>query len=358
MKLHVFNPEHDIALASFRRNFTAPHAGRQLRGDLGFLPALWAEEGDVVWVDDVESANEHLRHIKIRPRHDIRFMTKELLRDIATTDLEISPWGWNPSLKYELMRAGIAEELLPTDQQLCDIRNLSSRAWACGHLQSGVRIVDNPGLLDQLVRDTKKCVLKSPWSSSGRGVRYVSADSWGDDTTRAWALKVIDMQGCIVMEPYYNKVRDFAMEFDVLADGKISYRGLSLFHTEKGAYTGSVIASETVKESLLAPFVSASQLRDLRQYVVDIMTRNDIYKVYTGPFGVDMMVYATDDGLKVNPCVELNLRRTMGHVALALSSQASGPLRLMGVHYDGSHYHLRVKESNQGAEELEDYIIT
>ena len=47
MTLHIFNPEHDIALASGLANFTAPHAGRQLRHDLGFLPAIWAQEGDV-----------------------------------------------------------------------------------------------------------------------------------------------------------------------------------------------------------------------------------------------------------------------------------------------------------------------
>ena len=48
MKIHIFNPEHDIALASNLSNFTAPHAGRQLRHDLGFLPAIWADEGDVI----------------------------------------------------------------------------------------------------------------------------------------------------------------------------------------------------------------------------------------------------------------------------------------------------------------------
>ena len=35
MTLHVFNPEHDIALASNLSNFTAPHAGRQLRAPCG-----------------------------------------------------------------------------------------------------------------------------------------------------------------------------------------------------------------------------------------------------------------------------------------------------------------------------------
>ena len=62
MTLHIFNPEHDIALASGLANFTAPHAGRQLRHDLGFLPALWAQDGDAVLVENPERASfDYLR---------------------------------------------------------------------------------------------------------------------------------------------------------------------------------------------------------------------------------------------------------------------------------------------------------
>ena len=59
MTLHVFNPEHDIALAYDNKYFTAPHAGRQLRHDLDYLPILWAEEGDYVLVENVSSAQQH-----------------------------------------------------------------------------------------------------------------------------------------------------------------------------------------------------------------------------------------------------------------------------------------------------------
>ena len=48
MKLHIFNPDHDLALAANQKIFTAPHAGRLLRGDLSFIPALWADDGDLV----------------------------------------------------------------------------------------------------------------------------------------------------------------------------------------------------------------------------------------------------------------------------------------------------------------------
>ena len=44
--------------------------------------------------------------------------------------------------------------------------------------------------------------------------------------------------------------------------------------------------------------------------------------VYTGPFGVDMMIL--NNGY-IHPCVELNLRQTMGHVALALTQKVEVP---------------------------------
>ena len=51
MTLRIFNPEHDIALAADELHFTAPHAARELRTDLGFLPALWADDGDLILVE-------------------------------------------------------------------------------------------------------------------------------------------------------------------------------------------------------------------------------------------------------------------------------------------------------------------
>ena len=66
MTLHIFNPEHDIALAANLANFTAPHAGRQLRADLDFLPALWAQKGDKILVENPEHAAKHWRRLVSR----------------------------------------------------------------------------------------------------------------------------------------------------------------------------------------------------------------------------------------------------------------------------------------------------
>ena len=69
--------------------------------------------------------------------------------------------------------------------------------------------------------------------------------------------------------------------------------------------------------------------------------------IYQGVLGVDMMVVAKDGvpdgretGFGLHPVVEINLRRTMGHVALALSARQELQDRVMRIDYDGSHYHL------------------
>jgi hypothetical protein len=57
---------------------------------------------------------------------------------------------------------------------------------------------------------------------------------------------------------------------------------------------------------------------------------------YKGPFGVDMMVVAREEcnGFMLHPCVEINLRRTMGHVALHLSNLVSGLPKVMQIEYN------------------------
>ena len=66
---------------------------------------------------------------------------------------------------------------------------------------------------------------------------------------------------------------------------------------------------------------------------------------YTGPFGVDMMIVTSDrqEGFLLHPCVEINLRRTMGHVALSIPHQATDVKQLMSVVYD-VNYQLKLSK--------------
>lgn len=155
-----------------------------------------------------------------------------------------------------------------------------------------------------------------------------------------------------MVEPYYNKVMDFAMEFYSDGRGVVSYQGLSLFETVNGAYKGNLLASDAEKQKVVGKYIRMEELNEVRRSIINEMT-DAIGSFYKGPFGVDMMVYEDRGQIKFARCVELNLRSTMGHVALALTRRLNPggtlPHQLMRVEYDGNHYHLRVLNTRDNA---------
>lgn len=382
MTLHVFNPEHDLSLASHLPLFTPPHAARQLRYDLGFLPALWAGEDDVVLVDDVEAARRgydyfsgcRLRRMDVLPQQpapdaDVavkdapRFCTERDLRFLHINNIE--PWGWDAPLANRLMRCGVSPDVLPPLDQLFSTRLLSHRrtsslllsrlqgkglvGWAkeCSTEQELNHALRDAFEQSQAWWPEGRAVIKAPWSSSGRGVRFVTPDI--SNQTVGWLRHVFERQGSVMIEPCYNKVCDFGMEFLADGQGAVRYLGLSLFHTSNGAYTGNLLATETAKRLRLARYVPLQQLMDVRQRICELASTL-LADQYQGPFGVDMMVVAppTDGGedppFLLHPCVELNLRRTMGHVALSLSPEDDEVVRVMRIVPPPDHYRLTIEK--------------
>ena len=366
MTIHIFNPEHDIALAANLSNFTAPHAGRQLRHDLGFLPALWAKDGDIVLVDDPELASASLKRflqaIKRRLtivyavetncfyRGNNLFLPWKQLVFYGKTE-SIQPWGWNKALCSALKRHGVGEQLLPSDEQLDAIRQLSHRRTAACLLP----LLEKDGTIGEafechskedvasVLNRFRRVVLKAPWSSSGRGLRFLDAERTPLSMNEGWLKNILDRQGSVMAEPYYNKVKDFGMEFTCLPDSTIRYDGLSLFHTANGAYTGNIIATENIKRDIISSYFSIDLIDDIQQSICRLLP-SILNGKYQGPFGVDMMIVASDegDGFLLHPCVEINLRRTMGHVALALNP-ADDVLSVMRIDYQGGSYNLRLE---------------
>ena len=370
MTIHIFNPEHDIALASGLANFTPPHAGRQLRHDLGWLPALWASEDDVVLVDDAELAERSWKRLIGRlgsvAGYQPQFWSWNQLPELSDKD-RIDPWGWNPALRTALIRAGIPDKLLPTDKQMTDIRQLSHRGVAAALLPK----LRGEGTVGEafechsveevmaLVTQYGKTVMKAPWSSSGRGIRFVdetfatrqspSQQATATANIMGWLKNILQTQGAIMVEPFYHKVKDFAMEFFAHHEGKVDFVGLSLFHTENGAYTGNILATEQAKQNSLSRHLPLELLHQMQEEICKQMSKV-CERRYTGPFGVDMMIVRAtpEQPCLLHPCVEINLRRTMGHAALAaeriFNPQNDDDLRhVMRIDYTNNNYKLRIR---------------
>ena len=176
-----------------------------------------------------------------------------------------------------------------------------------------------------------------------------------------------------MVEPYYNKVKDFAMEFYSDGRGTISYLGLSLFHTQNGAYTGNILATEATKRAMISRYITVALLDTVKENICHELS--PVFNgSYAGPFGIDMMIvnntyhpspttyqpspttyqpspttyhpspttYHPSPTAFLHPCVEINLRRTMGHVALALSPTDDDRQLVMRTEYSNGNYQLRL----------------
>jgi len=374
MTLHIFNPEHDIALASNLACFTAPHAGRQLRHDLAFLPALWASPSDVLMADDASAAQQSLERFAQSMRRSlgisiscvrqwVQYGRPSILWQSVT---EVEPWGWDSALRARLLHCGVNITTMPSDEAIATMRQLSHRRTAAALLPL-LRTEGTVGEafecqseeeISELLSRHGHLVLKAPWSSSGRGIRFVNRELFSptshdekpnDYGLKGWLRNIIAKQGSVMAEPYYNKVKDFGMEFHSDGCGQIEYLGLSLFHTANGAYTGNIIATEAAKREMIGRYLPLSLLDNVQEKICQELGPVFNSK-YSGPFGIDMMIVhhpdnepsTKDDELSLHPCVEINLRRTMGHVALALTPTDDDIRRVMRIEYAKDCYKLKL----------------
>lgn len=345
--IYIFNPDHDLALAANQKNFTPPHAGRQLRSDLGYLPALWAKNGDIILVEDKACAMNGYRKLKLNYRPNVTFIDYSELKALMKSggQFVFQPWGWNIALCDRLERAGVPASLMPSRAALDTIRQLSSRHLA-------VKLLDHLEAIDGVIGFSRPCytyeellifldnnediVAKAPWSSSGRGVRYMNRDTV-DFNALQWVNNTIIRQGSIIAEIRCNKVHDFAVEFMANPDGTVKACGLSVFKTERGAYTGNLLDTEEKKREWLSRYV-VPEFMDKIVREIELFLQENIRGQYVGPLGVDMMITSPD--FLLNPCIEINLRCTMGHVALALSNM--GHTGSMRIDYENRTYKLRL----------------
>ncbi|MCF0243219.1 MAG: hypothetical protein HUK06_00490 [Bacteroidaceae bacterium] len=338
MRIHIFNPEHEIALALDKARFTPSHNVVKMRRELAYIPILWATDGDYVLVEDVEYSYKAAEKFGAYIKGDVHFVGANRLRAMIKEkqsrgffDMVAVPWGWDKAIVYQLKSLGWPETHLPSEEFLDEVRKVSHRRTALSFLKKmgssfTSHEVNNINDIVGYIQQYGDVVLKSPWSCSGRGIRFVNQDNCTPSLLR-WIENVISQQGSLMVEPRYDKLRDFALEFEAV-DGGVKYCGLSVFDTCYTVYTSSLIATEDRKMEVLEQYMTREQLEDLIRQCEDYLSEV-LPQGYEGGIGIDMMIVKNGEGFLVHPCVEINFRRTMGHVALCFDARPFRPDRTM-----------------------------
>ena len=320
--VYLFNPEHDLALAHGAHNYTAPPFARRLAHDLRLLPAWLAQPGGFLAVPDNAPIDEDRRWLQ---EHNLEVTPIPVSKIADLGPCRIHPWGWDAALRYRLLQAGVSPDNLPTDDQLDWIRRLSHRRVTITvHQALGEAFSPCPVELkttDEVAAFAAAhpgCYLKMPWSGSGKGIYHV-IDVTADNHVPRWIEGALKRQGSLLCEVGLDRVQDFAIECEC-RDGMTVLTGYSIFdndfHSQFG--TGRVAPMEVLHQSLLQQYPDLDNVASAVLKVLD----NIIAPHYDGPLGIDMMLYKKENGeIALNPCVEINLRMTMGMVTAALGAR-------------------------------------
>ncbi len=339
--LHFFNPGHETAVLLGSKNYTPPINVQIMSADLALLPVWYGDEGDYVLVG--KSSTEQK---KFYGRISSEFVSlpspvsrEELMSgQVLLPECVASPWGMSPQVLsvYQNLRQKNLEVPLWNEtykeltgrQTSAHCLRLLKEALPQFHFPDEPVFCKSCAELETFLerRKGRAWLLKSPYSSSGRGLLWLPSGNLGEKEL-AWVRNTIVKQGAVSVELALDKQIDFALEFYSDGKGSVRYEGLSVFGTGKtGAYSGNVLGSDSFRGQILfGQYLPEEELTLVRESLLNVL-KNMCASGYRGCIGVDMLVYKDGNGLlRLHPCVEVNMRYTMGMLALRISRRYLSP---------------------------------
>ena len=327
--IYLFNPQNDLALATGGINYVPPPFAVQMATDLALLPAFIAPAGSLV-ITDSDVDRRWLEHLNATLDLDIQAVGRSELRHL--TDYRVMPWGWCLDLRRRLLKWGASSDSVPSKDEIYHLRGLSHRRLTIlihMYLSGLMGTVLSPVPVELAVTEEvmafvahhRECFIKTPWSSSGSGIYHTTAGVAPE--LEQWCRGALKRQGSLLCEVALDKIMDLGVEF-YSEGGNITLRGLSVFTTDSHSqYSyGTVAPTEVLKQRITKLY---PQFDDVTKALGSVLERL-VAPHYNGWLGVDMLLYRKDDGtVGIDPCVEMNLRPTMGAVANVLGDTVLAP---------------------------------
>jgi hypothetical protein len=337
--IYLFNPTCEYAVANGKTSWQPNRLLQKMEADLGFLSLYLANKNDFILVNRMPSA-EFLKRVSALKPGLPDFITKDEIKKPTFPAFKINslkPWGWSPAAHKLLspLKAHCAEGFQKSPvfnwtnehkeiyskrfalKILCRLTNTIKTDYAISEDQIPVICKSQDEVESQLSK-WENIMVKAPWSSSGRGLQSVTKTPVH---VKVWEKinGIIKEQGFVMVEPYLNKVLDFSFQFE-LKNKKLKFLGISNFSTDKkGQYQGNYLNGlpDNISENIR--MFQKKAISDILPNLIPILENSELAVLYEGNFSVDTLTYATiNNELKINPCLEINVRQNMGLLSLQL----------------------------------------
>jgi hypothetical protein len=337
--IHYFNPGHETAVLNASKHYQPAANQVRMQQELAFLPAWYANPEDFVWVENKLSA-EFMDDIKVlNPVAQAITISDLPGRQKELSNQKIDLWGISPQSVYQfekLNRFHAVHWQVPEWKE--EYRLLGSRPESrkilsclmdiCPEIEkeilpryfSTIEEIEN-----YIIQNKEKQLVKSPYSSSGRGLVWLPPGKL-NQSEKQIISGMLKKQSQVSIEKALDKQLDFSMHFQNDDDGKTYFTGYSVFQTnEKGAYEKSLLASQETLEKQPASYLDKEYLHRIKEEFISILQKT-YSPHYKGNIGVDMMAYKSGNQYKLHPCVEINLRKSMGYLAIRFQENYLHPL--------------------------------
>lgn len=311
--LFHFNPSHEMALADGSENYTPTKNVVMMEGQLAKLPCVFAAQDDAV-ADFCQN---------------VLYDWQGNMKEAGDTLFIPFPWGWNMAVRRKYLKFGVYPSLMPSTQELKNVRWFASRQFHAEYIRIFLAEdlpLDINALLvghhmafitsaDDLSLNGCSVIIKQNWSSSGRG-NFTARQA--DALTRQRINGFVRSQGGCLVDKFYEKILDYALEFYVFADGEVRFVGFSVFQAaDNGKYVGNLVDSQENIRNLIAGYFDDVQWLDMLTSLHRELLKRTMVGRYTGFVGIDMMMVRDGGRTKCHPCVEINPRMNMGILAMA-----------------------------------------
>ncbi len=340
--VHWFNPNAELATAAALRGerFFPKKMSAALEEDAEMVMLAWSRRDDIALVRKPPST-AHLAYLKRAGFHIPQIIRAGELGGRKLGGLR--PWAWSPDSSE--MLAKHAPDVSPAVPW--QWRAAPPAQWLSKEI--GVRLLEHLGVeergsvcrdTDLAMRETDRLLERGPALIKGAfgcaGRDHLRVESPGETTTRDWLRRILEEHGAVVIERFRDRIADFSALYEMTA-GHAALIGMSVMENDpRGRFLASLVAPKWT--TLLDEEISTFLYREARvmEWVQERIPAalSALLPDYTGPLGVDSMVWRHPDGrLDWTPVVELNVRMTMGRVALELMAKSrpgsAGSLRFL-----------------------------
>ncbi|MGZ2371567.1 hypothetical protein ACXR6G_17440 [Ancylomarina sp. YFZ004] len=337
--LYIFNATSEMAISNGTVSFMPNRILTRFEQDLDMLPMYYAESKDVVLVHQHPDSQflKSLEKVGVSIPRFVLF--PQALTDrsfLKEKKARLQPWGWSPRIHHQLapFKSQCHQDYLdqPNAYWQTEHKDLYSRKVALSCLEHITKnapsdkyiskdlfpvVCTKQSEVEVLQQKWQQIVIKSPWSSSGRGLQILRKAFINKSVEQALG-GVLKSQGYVMVEALVNKQLDFSVQFFADGKGNLEFLGFAFFDTnENGQYQANYLG---YTPEIFEKALSNTEQEQLVGSVSEALKANQVPQEYYGYLGIDCILFLDTEGKsKIQPCLEINLRYNMGTVALKLN---------------------------------------